>query len=174
MTAKRKRKPSKPKRTPSVEAGAAAPAPGPVVVIDTREQLPYEFSPFVIGTLATGDYSLLGHEHRIAIERKTKADAYSTIGQGRERFVRELRRMAELEYAAIVVECSLVEFLSKPDYVRRLTPRAAIRSLISWSLRYGVHLHFAGDRAHAEALVMVILEKWWKYNVECERQEATP
>lgn len=151
-----------PKRRVPKHPATAVTEPGPVVVIDTREQIPYAFARSVVGTLATGDYSLVGLEDRVTVERKTKIDAYGTIGRGRERFTRELARMAMFEYAAIVIECSLAEMLVQPSR-SRLSPRAAVRSLVSWSVRYRVHVFFADDRAHGEALTAVILEKFWKH-----------
>ena len=53
------------------------------VVIDTREQLPYEFEDSITRTLQTGDYSIFGYEDQITVERKTKADAYGTIGKAK-------------------------------------------------------------------------------------------
>ena len=101
------------------------------VVIDTREQLPWTFGglwsdssarggrrPIVVdqrvATLQQGDYSLVGHESQVAIERKSLADLFGTLGQGRERFERELARLAELDRAAIVIEASLGHIFPAP------------------------------------------------------------
>lgn len=51
----------------------------PIIVVDTREQRPYSFDEARVGgvvhaALPAGDYSLLGQETRIAIERKSLAD----------------------------------------------------------------------------------------------------
>jgi hypothetical protein len=96
------------------------------VVADTREQLPFGFQgmlcdakdgggpltvPVVRGTLKSGDYSLKGFESRVAVERKSVADLFGTLGQGRDRFERELGRLAEMEYAAVVVEGDWREIL---------------------------------------------------------------
>jgi len=137
-------------------------AEGPVIVIDTREQLPYRFERSVVKKLDQGDYSIEGLEHLVAVERKSKVDAYGTIGRGRERFERELERLAHLEYAAIVIECSLPDFLEPPPQ-SRLHPRAAVCSLLAWSVKYGVHVFFAGDRRHAQAVTFKLLEKFHKY-----------
>lgn len=102
------------------------------IVVDTREQAPFSFTGHradakkrhrplvvrtVIGTLKTGDYSLLGYEDRITIERKSLADAYSTFSQDRERFERELLRMAKFENSHIVIEADWPMLLSRrcPD-----------------------------------------------------------
>ena len=142
--------------------GADKVVDGPVVVIDTREQRPYHFEQSVVLTLGTGDYSLLGMEDRVAIERKSKSDAYSSLGVGRERFQRELVRLAGYDYGAIVIEASLEDFLVAPQF-SGLKPKAALCSLLAWSVRYGVHVFFAGDRRHGNALTAQLLEKFWRY-----------
>jgi ERCC4-type nuclease len=133
-----------------------------VVAIDTREQKPYRFVRSEVKTLASGDYSIVGFEDRVAVERKTKQDAYSSLGQGRARFERELQRLARFDYAAIVIETSLPDFLRAPAF-SRMNPRAAARSMIAWSVKYRVCVFFAGDRRHGNALTRQLLEKFWRY-----------
>lgn len=133
-----------------------------VVAVDTREQKPYRFPRFEVKTLSSGDYSIVGFEDRIAIERKTKEDAYSSLGQGRDRFERELERLSRFDYAAIVIETSLPEFLQAPAF-SRMNPKAAANSIIAWSVKYRVCVFFAGDRRHGNALTRQLLEKYWRY-----------
>ena len=54
----------------------------PVIIIDTREQIPWEFRdlPTEPGTLDTGDYSVSGLEHLIAVERKSLDDLWPASG----------------------------------------------------------------------------------------------
>lgn len=64
------------------------------IVVDTREQTPYEFAtmvcdkadgggPLYVPTLRaglpTGDYSLAGYEDMVAVERKSLADLFGTL-----------------------------------------------------------------------------------------------
>ena len=81
------------------------------VVVDTREQLPYQFDPAHVTTvrraLPAGDYSLEGYESAMAIERKSLEDFVASAISHRERFGRELRLLAEYDFACIVVEGSL-------------------------------------------------------------------
>ena len=66
----------------------------PTLLVDTREQRPLYFGegvPQRRATLPTGDYSVEGCEGLIAIERKSLGDLFGTVGQGRERFEREIR-----------------------------------------------------------------------------------
>jgi len=137
-----------------------------IIAVDTREKYPYVFPQSQRKKLATGDYSIIGLEDKIAIERKTKEDAYSSLGQGRARFERELERLSKFDYAAIVIEASLPDFLQAPAF-SQMNPRAAANSIIAWSVKYRVCVFFAGDRQHGSALTRRLLEKYWKY-YSCE------
>lgn len=138
---------------------------GFTIAIDTREQRPYEIPGAEVCTLPSGDYSIVGLLDRVAIERKSKADAYSSLGQGRVRFRREFERLSALDYAAVVVEDTLPGFLRRPSY-SKMNPRSAIGSLLAWSVRYRVPVYFAGDREHGRALTMKLLSMYWKYRIE--------
>jgi DNA excision repair protein ERCC-4 len=131
------------------------------IIIDSREQKPYRFECYAVRALPAGDYSIEGMENRVAVERKSKVDAYGTIGAGRDRFVRELEKLAKYDYAAVVIECSLSDFI-KPPPRSELNPRSAINSLVAWSVRYGVHVFFADNRLLARALTYRILEKFYR------------
>lgn len=144
------------------ERGTRSPGWGFTIVVDTREHLPYVFDGAVVKTLPTGDYSVLGLEDRVAIERKSKPDAYASLGRGRARFRREVERLAELDYAAIVVEDTVPGFLRRPPHTR-MNPRAAVASLLAWSVRYRVPVIFAGDRAHGRAVTQKLLSSYWRY-----------
>lgn len=140
-------------------------APPFTIVVDTREQRPYNFTGLatVRGTLASGDYSLVGHEHRIAIERKEKSDAWNCVAGERDRFERCLERLAALERAAIVIECDLREFSVRPSYVQRITPATAVGSFISWSVKYRIQLFWCDSRAYAERVVVRYLAGYLKH-----------
>lgn len=131
-----------------------------LIVIDTREKLPYRFTRFKVKTLATGDYSIVGMENRVAVERKRLEELFSITGLERERFKRELERMTHLDYAAMVIETDLPRILQGAAF-SRVSPKTVIRSLVSWSIRYRVHVFFASDRRHGNALTRQILEKYW-------------
>jgi ERCC4-type nuclease len=68
-----------------------------LILTDTREQRPFTSSCFpdvevVRGALPVGDYSLLGFEDRMSIERKELGDFIACLAAGRDRFERELAR----------------------------------------------------------------------------------
>ena len=130
------------------------------IIIDSREQLPYEFSvPTETGKLDTGDYSLSGAEDLIAIERKTADDLIGSITRGRDRFERELYRGMALQYFALVVECSLMD-LSCGHYTSMMAPKAAIQSLLTFSVRYDLPIFFCENRNYGARVTESLLLKF--------------
>ena len=136
----------------------------PTIIIDTREQLPYAFTGYTVqrATLPTGDYSLLGYEHRIAIERKSREDAYGVVGSGRKRFTACLERLAALDQACIVIECSLAQFATPPERTL-IDARMAVGSFISWMVAYRVPVIWCDSRAYAERIVIRFLAAYLKH-----------
>jgi ERCC4-type nuclease len=148
------------------------------VVIDTREQLGYSFAglradrvqksrPLAISTvratLTSGDYSIVGHESSIAVERKSLHDAFNTLGQNRGRFERELQRLNELQFAAVVVESNWYSMLTDPPAPSKLNPKTVFRSVIAWQQRYTrVHWWFMDNRRLAEVATFRILDRFWR------------
>jgi len=142
------------------------------IVVDTREQAAYHFAhikprPEVIyKALKSADYSLLGYEDKIGIERKQLGDLFQSTGRNRSRFEREFERLSKFEYAALVIEAGLGDIFKNPPHHSEMNPKAVFRTLVSWSIRYGVHIWNAPDRTFSEKLTYLILEKWYQKNVE--------
>jgi DNA excision repair protein ERCC-4 len=132
--------------------------PGDITaIIDTREQTPWELSPLQTkgGTLTTGDYSVAGLEHVIAVERKSLSDLLGCIGQERERFEREMHRIQAFPVKALVIEASWAE-LEKGEWRSRVTSAAVVGSLLGW-MAMGVPVVLAGDHKRAGQLVSRLL-----------------
>lgn len=145
------------------------------VLIDTREQLKFSFAhPFKsgnklysiqteIGTIKSGDYSLKGYENEISVERKSLKDLFGTLGQGRSRFIRELERLAEMKFAAVVVEADWTTILTNPPSRSRLKPVTIVHSVLAWQQRYrGIHWWFLPDRDLAEVITLRVLDRYWR------------
>ena len=128
-----------------------------VAVIDTREQLPLNLSPLqtVAGTLATGDYSVVGLENVVAVERKSLGDLLGCVGQHRERFDREVQRLLAYPTKAIVVEATWAD-LEQGQWRSQVTPAAAVGSVLGW-IAQGVPIIMAGDHARAGRYVSRLL-----------------
>ena len=77
-------------------------------IVDTREQNPLDLSPLqtTIGTLSTGDYTAVGMESIVVIERKSLPDLIACVGVERERFDREVQRLLAYPVRCLVVEAT--------------------------------------------------------------------
>lgn len=136
-----------------------------VILVDTREQLPWALSgPGVRlrrATLKAGDYSILGASGRggVILERKSLADLFGTMSAGLERFRRELDRIAAVKprFAAVVVEATEAEVRAGPPYGMAHGP-SVLRLLFRECLARGVAVVLAGDRAGAERYAMLALQ----------------
>lgn len=128
-----------------------------VALIDSREQTPLDLSPMKMerGTLVTGDYSIRGLEHVIAIERKSLSDLLGCIGVERERFDRECQRLLAYPTRAIVVEASWAE-LELGAWRSRVTAAAATASCLGW-IAMGLPVVMAGDHQRAGRFVSRML-----------------
>jgi DNA excision repair protein ERCC-4 len=128
-------------------------------VIDTREQTPWPLTPLRTqrGSLTTGDYSVLGLSDQIAIERKSLSDLLGCIGNDRERFERELKRLLAYPCRAIIVETTWQVFYSGVWPVRsRLKPASAIGSVLGW-VAMGIPILFPGGASEASQCAARIL-----------------
>jgi ERCC4-type nuclease len=153
------------------------PLPSFTVLVDSREKRPLAFPSVVrteVCTLPVGDYSIVwdGRDLRdvVVIERKSASDLLSCIGRSRERFERELARMAKIPYRALVIEGSLSGLLEFP--LSRIHPNAVLGSLVAWTWRYGVPPIFAGDRCLAAAVVRSLLVHGARVNVHGNQRGA--
>lgn len=137
------------------------------VLIDTREQKAYQFDPTTtpsrVATLATGDYSLEGYADRICIERKSLHDLFNTLGGGRERFIRELERMQQMESAHVIIEGEWSRIALEPPERSKLSVASVVGSIAAWSVRYPrIHWWTLPDRECGQAMTLKILKAFWK------------
>ncbi len=136
----------------------AEPSPEQVTaIIDTREQTPLDLSPLrsVAGTLPTGDYSVVGLEAIVAVERKSQGDMLACIGCERERFEREVQRLLAYSVRALVIESTWAEF-EAGGWRSKIKPASAIGSLLGWSAM-GLPVVMAGTHQQAGRYVSRLL-----------------
>ena len=139
-----------------------------IAVVDTREQLPLDLAPLqtVAGTLATGDYSIQGLEHVVAIERKSLPDLLSCVGRERDRFEREIQRLLAYPVRALVVESTWPE-IEAGNWRSKVTPQAAMGSLLGW-IAQGLPIVMVGDHATAGRyvgrLLFIAARRRWREN----------
>ncbi len=149
-----------------------------VVVIDTREQEPYEFDPgrvtSVRRALPAGDYSLAGHETALAIERKSIEDFVASAVLERERFGRVLRALAGYDLGCVVVEATVEDVLAH-RYRSGTHPHAVFGATLSIIVDHDVPVFFCGDRQIACRFVEGLLLRYHrKVTGRCENPPTTP
>lgn len=126
------------------------------LIQDSREQSPYLFDhprykdlAVKVAGLSTGDYSVEGMEHLVAVERKSMPDLLQSISTGRERFENELIRALELDAFMVVIE-EPFRNLGNKDYQSNMNRTAAIQTVFSWMSKYRCTWFFAESREGAE------------------------
>lgn len=134
-----------------------------VVVCDTREKIPYEFSTdveVVSEKLDTGDYTIQGFEDVFAVERKSLPDLLKSITWERERFKAEIVRADALLGFVVVVECPVRDILNW-NYKRDVHPNAVMGTVNNWEKYHNVEFEWAGSRAEGEQETLDILTRWY-------------
>jgi ERCC4-type nuclease len=122
-------------------------------IVDTREGLPLDLllPKCVKMGLDTADYSLVGLETLIRIERKSTQDLVNCCGAERERFLRCLDRLRTFKFPMLVIEGSEAT-VELRQYRGEVHPNAVIESVNSWRAS-GIYVEWAGDRVRAARLV---------------------
>jgi len=152
----------------------------PTVVCDTREQAPWVpwishggkrlLLPVVRRKLDAGDYSIEGHEHEIAIERKSLNDWVGTMfgksANGEpswERFKREIERVKAtgLQRFAVYVEASRDD-VKLQSYRSQVKPASVLGRSDSLWPDHGIAVQWMGDRPEAERTAAWSLYRWWE------------
>lgn len=167
----------------------------PVLVVDTREKQPWDFScddgfaNIVSEKLEVGDYSIKGMEHLITIERKATADElFGNFSQDKKRIYAEFDRAPEGCMKIIVVEQTLEQLAEPKQYfvnnlpVRdrrrpktpKMPPAVVLSNLTELMLTRNVHVIFGGLKARAIARGILMraydLHRLGKWNNESDSE----
>ena len=135
------------------------------IIQDTREQDPWRFEGFEgqvkRATLKSGDYSVWGFHRELTIERKSLSDYLASITHGRDRFEREVTRLACFRRACVIIEGDR-SVIAAENYRSMVVPAAALSTADSWWLKYGVPFFFEPSRQLAEDRALRIMKLWFK------------
>lgn len=123
-----------------------------VIITDTRETLGLDFSKFkdvevIRKKLDTGDYSVVGYENSLCIERKSINDTVGTLISNHMRFLRELDRMKSYKEKYILIEHSptiLYQYCAKHGWEKKFN--TIIQSLLAYAYHYQCRVRFCKDR----------------------------
>ena len=142
------------------------------IVVAKNEQQPLTFRQFpdvlaIPATLRTGDYSILGYEEKIAVERKHSLDEIcSNIGKGRERFEKELERAKGFDRFYLLIEGNPADFVLGGWERSHLSMNAGIGSLTAWDFEYNLRVQFCSCRIVAERWIVYWFRNYLKYGVK--------
>lgn len=126
----------------------------------------YDLLPRREKKLIVGDYSVrtpegLDLDDLVAVERKSLQNLVGDCaGDCRDRFERCLARLAKVRYSALVIEANWHDIRAGRFSFSRMNPTSVLGSVITWSVRYGVHVWFAGDRASGQSITSWLLVKF--------------
>lgn len=149
--------------------------PRATVVVDTREQNPFDFSRFegwFAGVerkaLAIGDYSVAGMEEVCVVERKDLADLVHSFTVERPAFVARLKKMGTHPHRLLIVTAPLSSVKS-PYPFSRFDPNRALQALIAAATGWGVpflctETHELGEEIVASYLYQIHLYHWLETN----------
>ena len=120
--------------------------PKPTILVDTREQLPFEFlnvPNWIEKTkkkkLDVGDYSIEGMEDQIVLERKTLTDLITTLMQNRKRFFKMCEKLAAYRWRGLLIEATYEDVKSPYDDLNTAAhPNAVSGSLDALEARFGI------------------------------------
>lgn len=154
--------------------GTQLKTPLPVLLVDTREQVPLDFSRFegwFAGierkALKLGDYSIAGMEEICTVERKELPDLVHSCTTERSVFTNRLRRMARCPYRLLLITSSLSQI--KSPYSHGGNPNRITQSLIAMLAGLQIpflcsETHELGEEIVASYLYQVHLYHWLETN----------
>jgi len=150
-------------------------APRCTVVVDTREQNPFDFSRFegwfagiAYKALNLGDYSVAGLEELCVVERKDLADLVHSMTANRSVFVNRVKRMSSYPHRLLVITAALSQVKSTYPHAGA-NPNCIFQSLIALLAGLNVpflctETHELGEEAVASYLYQVHLYHWLESN----------
>lgn len=155
--------------------GTQLKTPRPVLLVDTREQNPFDFSRFdgwFAGiekkALPLGDYSVVGLENHCVVERKELSDLVRSCTIDRQVFIGRLRRMAEYPHRLLVITSAMSQVKSPYSY-SKIDPNQVTQFLIAALAGLQVpfvcsETHELGEELIASYLYQVHLYHWLESN----------
>ena len=133
------------------------------IIFDTGEKQPwllikptYPDVEMVRKHLRCGDYSTVGAEELLTIEKKRDLDELAQCcSNDRPRFERQWKRACEIGYRRkylITQGCRYID-VCEGNYRIDLAPRSFEQTLTSWEDKYGIHMRFVDSDTEAQKLV---------------------
>ena len=148
------------------------------VIKDTREKTGWDFDFYekcegvLKQGLKTGDYTAVGLEDHLRIERKAStAEIALNLGRKREQFDAEMERIQEFRWKYIVCEFSEDTVMSFPQGSTipkarwrhlRMNGKFMRKRLYNFETKYGVEIIFTNGKEEAEEKAIELIEAAYK------------
>ena len=133
------------------------------IIIDTREQKPYEYIGSSRLSLDVADYTGNHVHDKLRIERKSLPDLIGCVGSGRERFEQSLERMVIYPFRYLVLECTMT-MLIKDNWAglqvsaTYIKPQHVFGSILRWSQKFGVQPMLCGNRQNGRLVTAKLIQ----------------
>ena len=139
-----------------------------LINIDTREQLPLDFSSHkiideqVVATLPYGDYccEYNGKLLPVVFDRKSLGDLFGTLGKGHKRFMREVDRAKKDNTLLIIIVEKNLSTIRKGYRYSKMSGSAIMRQLFTLQHKHSVPFVCCKNR---EEMEMYIAEYFYSY-----------
>jgi len=141
------------------------------LIVDTREQ----HSPLFLDkppkglmvmrdTLHDGDYAIRGVPG-FCVEKKYTGDIYPYVSSEREKTIRKMQRFKAISdaggWVGLLIDNKESDIFKWQDYTK-VSPEVVRGALLSFSIRYRVHVYFASDKHKAERFIIDNALKYYK------------
>lgn len=142
------------------------------VKIDTREQKPLAFSDAfitasVVEKLNVGDYSLVGYEDILTVERKgSTAEFAQNVLE--KRFDTELEKMQNYQHGFVVCEFSMTDLFNYPInsgiptkllYKIKVTGDFLLKRMLEYQLKYNTKIILCDSRYQAVKVITSLFKR---------------
>lgn len=139
------------------------------IIVDTREQQPWEFKHYAtaVQKLDTGDYSVVGLENLVTIERKKSVNEFAN-NITEKRFKDWVGRLSLIEFPFVLLEFSLTDILQYPigsnipkrmwDKIK-ISPNYIIKNLLELNLHYNINVILCDNHHNAEHIAEQIFKR---------------
>ena len=141
------------------------------VIRDTSEKKGWYFpetdscAGMVEGNLYTGDYTIVGAENKVIIERKGSVSEFA-ININQPRFEDELKRLEDFDIPVLIAEFSFAEIMRFPDGLPekvksqiKVTPSFIIKKIAEYQTTYKTKILFCNDKFGAFTMARSILKR---------------
>jgi len=138
-----------------------------VLIVDSNEQDPL-FLPrpmpglkLIRKHLPVGDYSILGFESEISLERKSVSDLYGSLFSDWDRELAKLTKLSAFDHKWLMIEGSEDQVLRWQEYTG-VHPNSMRGRLTSIEIRLKIPVHYEPKRDRLERWVLDRLIKFYK------------